>query len=314
MTMHPALKALTTGFLDYAGLFPPAALALETALQQFAAYMDHPQASFLGRFVLPASSCAQAKSWLQQYFAKPTENATKPWHFSIICQGASDSSLFLNELDKQLLPLEQFLTTFGEKCVVDAVEIALPKDVLGDSGQVARFVASAVRRFPESWQTFFEVPLDRTPLLALEGLSFVPRAKAKFRTGSTNPDLIPSSQSLALALSLAAQYKVGCKFTAGLHQPVRNYDDHLSTYVFGFLNVFLASFFASIHAYPHDEICRILDCQDPSAFQLKENGIAFQDHVLSVDEISYGREVIALSFGSCSFVEPVEGLQQLGFL
>src|SRR5881396_3871229 len=39
--------------LDYAGLFPPANLPLDEALDEFRTYHRHPRASFLGRFIMP---------------------------------------------------------------------------------------------------------------------------------------------------------------------------------------------------------------------------------------------------------------------
>jgi hypothetical protein len=50
-----ALRALLSDILDYAGLFPPAALDAPVALGQYAAHRAHPHAWMLGRFVLPAS-------------------------------------------------------------------------------------------------------------------------------------------------------------------------------------------------------------------------------------------------------------------
>ncbi len=39
-TVSPALKALLTGFIDYAGIYPPAALPLETAVANYGRYRD----------------------------------------------------------------------------------------------------------------------------------------------------------------------------------------------------------------------------------------------------------------------------------
>ena len=48
-----ALRALLGGIVDYAGLFPPAALDMSTAVRNFAAYRHDPDAWMLGRFVVP---------------------------------------------------------------------------------------------------------------------------------------------------------------------------------------------------------------------------------------------------------------------
>ena len=56
-TIAPAstLHALVAGVVDYAGLFPPAALDMEEAVAGFAAYRTSPDAWMLGRFVVPVA-------------------------------------------------------------------------------------------------------------------------------------------------------------------------------------------------------------------------------------------------------------------
>ncbi|MBX9941263.1 MAG: hypothetical protein K2Y32_18520 [Candidatus Obscuribacterales bacterium] len=51
----PALKALLTGFIDYAGLFPPAKLELDKALSNFEQYRQGQYAWMLRWFVLGAA-------------------------------------------------------------------------------------------------------------------------------------------------------------------------------------------------------------------------------------------------------------------
>ena len=49
-----SLRALLEGLIDYAGLFPPAALSMQDAVRNYARYREEPYASALGRFVVPA--------------------------------------------------------------------------------------------------------------------------------------------------------------------------------------------------------------------------------------------------------------------
>ena len=53
-TMPPARRAFLDGLIDYAGLFPPAELALEPALDLYGRYRTAPDAWMLGRFLIPA--------------------------------------------------------------------------------------------------------------------------------------------------------------------------------------------------------------------------------------------------------------------
>jgi hypothetical protein len=51
----PAPQAIMDGGIDYAGLFPPAALALAAAVDEYIAARGGPDARLLGRFVVPAT-------------------------------------------------------------------------------------------------------------------------------------------------------------------------------------------------------------------------------------------------------------------
>ena len=51
--MHVPRAALG-GFIDYAGLFPPAGLRMAEAVGNYASYRTGPHAWALGRFVVPA--------------------------------------------------------------------------------------------------------------------------------------------------------------------------------------------------------------------------------------------------------------------
>src|SRR5437868_3433140 len=49
-------EALLTHLIDYAGLFPPAALPMADAVRNYASYRDGESAWMLGRFVVPAEN------------------------------------------------------------------------------------------------------------------------------------------------------------------------------------------------------------------------------------------------------------------
>lgn len=53
--MTPARHAFLAGLIDYAGLFPPATLALEPALATYARHRAEPEAWMLARFIVPAA-------------------------------------------------------------------------------------------------------------------------------------------------------------------------------------------------------------------------------------------------------------------
>lgn len=55
----PSLEALLTNLIDYAGLYPPAALPLRDVAEKYAAYRVSPHGWMLNRLVLPAAKLAE---------------------------------------------------------------------------------------------------------------------------------------------------------------------------------------------------------------------------------------------------------------
>lgn len=57
-----SLRALLEGLIDYAGLFPPAALSMQDAVRNYARYREGEFAWALGRFVVPADRANEVPS------------------------------------------------------------------------------------------------------------------------------------------------------------------------------------------------------------------------------------------------------------
>ena len=61
MTQVPgSLEALLTRLIDYAGIYPPAALALPVAVENYRSYLTWPESWILNRLVLPAAKLGEA--------------------------------------------------------------------------------------------------------------------------------------------------------------------------------------------------------------------------------------------------------------
>jgi hypothetical protein len=127
--------------------------------------------------------------------------------------------------------------------------------------------------------------------------------RAKIRTGGVTPDAFPSVNAIARFIRECRDHDVAFKATAGLHHPLRcvkplTYEANAPTgTMHGFLNVFLAA------ALP-DRAKEIL-MMDAAAIERLD---------VSPDEIEIMRKTRAISFGSCSFEEPVADLKELGWL
>ena len=53
--MNHSLRDLLSGLIDYAGLFPPAALDMPAAAREYAEYRESEYRWALGRFVIPVA-------------------------------------------------------------------------------------------------------------------------------------------------------------------------------------------------------------------------------------------------------------------
>jgi hypothetical protein len=141
-------------------------------------------------------------------------------------------------------------------------------------------------------------------------------AFAKIRTGGIVPEAIPSVDQLADFILRCAELRLPFKATAGLHHPIRA--SHPLTYeagapsaiMHGFINLFLAAAFAWVG--PQD-IHPLFSETDPGAFRFDELA-HWRDWSLTAGQVTECRRDFAHSFGSCSFTDPLESLQQLGWL
>jgi hypothetical protein len=257
--MTEALRALLAGLIDYAGLFPPAALLMGDAQLRYASYAAGEHAWALGRFVVPAAQ--------------------------------------LDEVDP------------AWRCSV----IGMPARV-GDVCEIKVASASDVPAVMPGVIAYYELPVteDPAPLGGTTG-------RAKVRTGGLTADAFPSSAALAAFIARCAASKVPFKATAGLHHPLRSVQrctyaaDSPSALMHGFVNVFLAA--ARLWCGASEaEAVETLEEQSPSAFAWEDAAVAWHRQRLTVEQLRTAREQFAISFGSCSFEEPIRELQQLGWL
>jgi hypothetical protein len=136
---------------------------------------------------------------------------------------------------------------------------------------------------------------------------------AKIRTGGLEAAAFPSPDQVASFLIAAREAGVSWKATAGLHHPLRRFRQEVGTKMHGFLNVFCG---AALAFAGRDEatLVRILNEEEAAAFRFTDDAFTWRDHRLDRASLARARAEFALSFGSCSYLEPVEDLKALGLL
>ncbi len=296
-----SVKTLTTGLIDYAGLFPPTVAPMGSVVANFAEYVKSADMWMLGRLVVPAARLDEFES-----AATDLLDGQSVWRLSALLPAAGDAAL-----DDAVERVLAFNGEYEGRAVVDSVELR------GDDPAAIDASAQAI---PEDIRAFVEIPVVEDPRGLIAAVKSA-EACAKIRCGGVTADLIPRSADVARFLHACASSRTAFKATAGLHHPLRakqnlTYEaDAPRGVMHGFLNVVLATACAM-----HDESLRasdlvpILEAVDLSSFGFGETGVVALGHELSNEQIAACREQLFLSIGSCSFDEPREDLRGLGLL
>jgi hypothetical protein len=260
------VRELLAGLIDYAGVFPPAALPLDQALANYARYRTSPEAWMLGRFVLPVA----------QAILSPVSSSVVG---QVILSPAKSFSAIVGEGDLDHIPPH-----------IDSIEM---------KASAPTQIESAASRIPKHITTYFEIT-DLTLLPVIRAVG----ARAKIRTGGITPDAFPQASQIANFLAACARENVAFKATAGLHHPLRCFRplayaaDGPSGWMYGFLNVFTAAVLARRGV---TNLEQLLLAESPDDLPRLDDPA----------EVAAVRRDFAISFGSCSFEEPVADLKAL---
>jgi hypothetical protein len=300
MTVAASLRSLLAGAIDYAGLFPPATLRMRDAVERYACYLRGDEAWALGRFVLPMSRLDE--------FAEARDAVSfeaGPWRVS---------ALVGEDAGADARRIEAFNEEHADLALIDSVETKLafgPSDAL-------REIDVLSRAMPTTLATFVEIPAsgELDALIAAIGAAGL---RAKIRTGGVTREMFPGARNVARFLASCARHGVAFKATAGLHHPIRGrypltYEANPPTgTMFGFVNLLAASALQRA-GVSDDEIVAMLESEQAEDFAISDACLRWRGHTLTVSALRDTRASFALSFGSCSFEEPLRDLRELGLL
>lgn len=296
-----SLRVFLDGIIDYAGLFPPASLDMRRAVTNYSRYLVSPEQWALGRFVLPVAR-------LDEFLNAQENVVADPWSLS----GILSSSIAAD------------LATVGEfnrkapGAVMDSVELRVHN---------VEDIALAARLLPAGVTAFFEIaPGQITTLLpAIHKVN----GRAKLRTGGIVEDAFPALERIAEFIAACAKSGVAFKATAGLHHPLRcvrplTYEPNAREGpMHGFLNLFTAAAIAwsgahARHAVPLGTLATCLADGERANWHFDEYAMLWSGDVepvrIDLGDLRCMRSELALSFGSCSFEEPLNDLHELDLL
>lgn len=304
----PSVRRAFARLIDYAGLFPPAKLALGPAIDEYTASLRGRHAWMLGKFITPVSGVRALIDALP--------HSEQPLPLSAIVDAAADPRTWLTSAQTLLAELTS-LREATERIAIEALEVPLPRLATKREsydaaiGQCAMLVQNAgLRDVP----IYVEFPRDERwsgdlddAMAALKRY----RMRAKVRCGGVVPEAFPSAAEFAHFIAASAENGVPFKATAGLHHPVRHFDDTVGTMMHGFLNVLGAV--TMTPGAPREALERILDEERASAFAFEPEAFTVNGLRFTCDDVDRARGAF-VAYGSCSFAEPVDDLTALGVL
>jgi len=299
-----AAAILLRDLIDYAGLFPPASLAMTPAVANYDAYSRSEWNWILGRFIVPVSRLGEFEEALAGLPTATPGIGFTNWRLSVLL--GSDPSADVARIREFNARIAR--SGSGRMAVVESVEVKVAS---------AEEITLLSEIIPAELVTYFEVPLSSCSncLAAVAGCG----RRAKIRTGGETADKFPVPANVIEFIRRCAAANVPFKATAGLHHPLRSI--HRFTYqpesasgiMHGFVNLFLAAAFSRA-GMESDLAVQLLEEQSAEAFQFDLNGVGWRQCRLSRDEIAAARRSFAVSFGSCSFTEPIDDLRSLHLL
>ena len=325
---NESLYRFLNKIIDYAGLFPPAELPLDQAVENYSEYRKSELNWMLSRFIIPAELIPELKAYKDSFITKKD-----PFSLSVLGKKTDTIEEFQNETDRVLDQIQWANSELKGYISTDSFEIRLPVEAVEsyDHELLMELLNETATRFEQTKHAppilFYESVLNSSAdrelefimkslsghneILSDENYHQTQMAGYKLRCGGTSEDAFPSDELVVSALLMAREKLIPMKFTAGLHHPVRHLKESVNTKMHGFFNVFGAGLLAYAFDLNREEMMNIILEEDPESFQFTDTGLAFDGFHIETEEIEELRSNAFLSYGSCSFEEPVDDLKKL---
>lgn len=305
-SINQTLGALLSTSLDYAGLFPPAQLSMSEAVSEFAKYLMMEESWMLSRFVLPISELEEFEARLARLKELNNRNratlseARRPWKISVLA-GVN--------IEKDLRVIDDFnIRRLSDGAKIDTIEFKPESDI-----------EAALNRQAKNLTLYFEFSLSDDKLSESFKKLRAAGAFAKMRTGGVVRESFPSASEIADFISLCHEAHVPFKATAGLHHAIRSersLPDGSTVMMNGFINLILASTLIHSRMANSAVATECLLETEAQNFRFskprKEAAITWREYNVTLNQIEDARKDLVHSFGSCSFLEPLEDLRALG--
>lgn len=265
---------------DDAAVFPPGNAPLSRALCEHYEHRRLPRSRHVGPLVLPVAAVPGLDN------DRPAMPDGQP--LAVALTFSDGPSAVEGALSRPIPGLR-----------VVTVEVALPPNV-----SAARAVSMLEKTVPPDVGVFVELPRDARRYDLIDALRATGYC-AKIRTGGVTAGDYPGELRLGATIIDLVAAGVSFKATAGLHRAIRNTDSRNGFEQHGFLNIMLAVS-AAVDGADTADVVELLGARDAHALARQLIGAVDEQVVLT-------RRVFR-SLGTCSVIEPLEDLVELGLL
>lgn len=311
MQAPTAYHSFFDGLLDYAGLFPPAELPMLEALQEYASAAQGPHCFALSHFIVPHTR-------LQELSERAAQLQLGTLSLSVLCP----------ELAQYAQEIQNFFARH-----TSTFELAALETRINTSDDIRSHIQAAVQSW-QPWQNeslipkiFFEIPwqdfqdqeYEKQIAACFANLAdYREKTKlplcAKLRCGGKFATDFPSTRVIVSFLLASKKYALPLKCTAGLHQAFPKYDKEIGVQFHGYWNIFWAACLVEKGEDNLELLCQYLEAKHEELPFARQDSVTFFGREVSLQDIKNARQNIFLSFGTCSFAEPVEDARQRGWI
>ena len=276
-------EVMLEGIIDYAGLYPPASLDMQSVVQNWSEFLQSDDNWMLARLIIPSNQIDEFMKSAKGLLPLAGEEV---WELSMLLPPASDDG-FEDAVQKTI-----------DFNISDCGAVA---NVVEFKAGTASEIDTALEVLHDDLFPFIELPIEEDPRGLIACLSGA-IAGAKVRTGGIMADMYPTSNALALFIHSCAVAGQPFKATAGLHHPCQNQNDDVGVKEYGFLSVLQATAAANIHEASVEDVEQILTLAKPDLSMFTNT------------ELEQVRAELFTSIGSCSLDDPRNDLCKMGLL
>lgn len=294
-----ATRQLLENMIDFAGTYPPAQLTPEIAFAQYLEYIKNPDQQWLvGHLVWGADKL----DVLAEFLLRNENKLESTIGVTVVGRSSTNMGTWEESRVADAGSMNAFQDRVDQLAAIEGYEVRPP------SFEEWEEYLDGLQGFAEA-DVFVELPGNDGFEDALSILAEAEWPLVKFRTGGTNAEAFPTSKQLANFLTQAIGLELPFKLTAGLHEPIAHNDAQLGVQYHGFLNVAYAVGQILENDASPSEVARILDVADEARWSISPE-VCLDKVGLKAETIDEVRSLF-LSFGSCSILEPLAGLDRL---